>query len=68
MPLTKRHKIITINGEQTTINELEKSGILRLFERRINTKDGTIVKYFAKLENSDMEFEIAPTTYKSMVE
>jgi len=68
MALTKRHKIILINGQRTTINELEEKGMLRLFEKRIETKDGTIVKFFATIPNSDMEFEIAPTTYKSMTE
>mgnify|MGYP001296097605 CR=1 FL=1 len=54
--------------KKTTINELEEKGVLRLFEKRIETKDGTVVKYFATIPNSDLEFEIAPTTYKSMTE
>lgn len=68
MALTKRHKIVLINGMETTINELEEKGMLRLFEKRIETKDGTTVKYFAKVPNSNIEFEIAPITYKSMTE
>jgi len=68
MALTKRHKIVLINGMETTINELEENGMLRLYEKVIETKGGTVVKYFAVILNSDLEFEIAPTTYKSMTE
>ena len=68
MALTKRHKIVLINGMETTINEFEENGMLRLYEKIIETKGGTVVKYFAKVPNSDIEFVIAPTTYKSMTE
>lgn len=69
MAITKRHQEIHISGKATSINQLEEEGILHLYERQIIDRKGNIrKKYFAKIPNTDIEFEITPVAYKSMVE
>jgi hypothetical protein len=61
--------MITIGGVKTTLNHLEKEGILELLERKVIDKRGNeTIKYFAKIPDTNKEFEITPVAYKSMIE
>ena len=71
MTIIKMHSPIKSKalGKIVTLNTLEKEGVLELFERkRLTARGDFVIKYYAKIPNTDELWEISPIAYRSRME
>lgn len=71
MTITKMHSPVKsrVLGKVVTLNTLEEEGVLELFERKkLDSRGDFVIKYYAKIPNTDELWEISPIAFKSRTE